>query len=125
MAKVESKKELEKVVLFGDELEKRKIDLQECVNLLKKKFENESIEVGKVSYYLLGLKIYGMIDLSYSNIVLIVKKFFESNGMITETSEKCAAYYMRMIKSGKVNIKESFKNSGRKKEIINLDSIIF
>ena len=125
MAKVESKKEIEKVVLFGDELERRKIDLQECVNLLKKKFENESIEVGKVSYYLLGLKIYGMIDLSYSNIVVIVKKFFEVNKMMTETSEKCTAYYMRMIKSGKVNIKENFKNSGRKKEIINIDNIVF
>ena len=40
--------------------------------------------------------------------------------MMTETSEKCTAYYMRMIKSGKVNIKENFKNSGRKKEIINI-----
>lgn len=126
MTKTANKKELQTVVLFGEELEKKSYSVQEIVNLLKNRFNDvSSIEVGRVSYYLLGLKYLGLSNLSYNDNVMIIKKFFEVNGMTTETTDKCQAFYMNKIKSGKINLNEDFKSSGRKKEIINLDSIIF
>lgn len=118
--------EVKKVLLFGDELELKKLSNEELLNVIKKRFnKKELFEVGKMCYYILGLRKYKMIDLSYSSIVIIVKKLFEVNGLICNTSEKCLAWYNGRINKCLINIEEDFKNVGRIKvnniDISNLD----
>lgn len=122
MSKKELKNvEVEKVVLFGDELEFKKLSNEKLLNVIKKRFnKKELFEVGKMCYYILGLRKYKMIDLSYSSIVIIVKKLFEVNGLVCNTTEKCLAWYNGRINKGLIDIKEDFKNVGRAK-ITNID----
>lgn len=126
MTKQTNKKENQQVVIFGENVENKIHSPQEVVNLLKTRFNNpSSIEVGKVSYYLCALKYYKLSTLSYNDHVLIIKKFFEINGLTTETTTKCQAHYMTKIKKGLVDLSEDFKSSGRAKQVIDLNSIIF
>lgn len=112
------------VVVFGQELEQKVLSNQELIDLIKNRF-GSNLEVGKVSYYILALKHLQMISLSYASIVAIIKKLFEINGLETNTTEKCMAWYMQKIKKNKIDITEDFSNVGRKKEIINVNELVF
>ena len=129
MANVKSEKieKLEVIKIFNFEVEKKNYDdVQELFLLLKKCFNNknkEFLEVGKISYFILGLKKEKLVNYSYINIANIVNKFLELNGIISNTTDKCIAWYNNKLNKNIVNYKEDFKNSGRKKEVLNLDNI--
>lgn len=125
MAKVENKKTNQIIILFGQEVEQRELSNQEVIDLVKAKFEGQKYEVGKMSYFLLALKHLGMTKLSYASNTLIIKKLFETQGLVTDTTEKCQAWYMQRIKKNKIDITKDFSESGRKKEIINVSELVF
>lgn len=122
----EMKKEIEKVMLFGEEIEKRNLSNQELVNLLKEKFDFKKVGVGEVVYYILGLKKYEMININYVSISMIVRKLFDINGIVCNCSDKCVGWYMNKINNGKIDIKEKYK-SGNKRvvSVVNIDELIF
>lgn len=124
MAKVQTKEQTT-VLVFGQELEKKVLSNQELIDLVKARFNSENLEVGKISYYILALKHLEMTTLSYASIVAIIKKLFEINNMQTNTTEKCMAWYMQKIKKNKIDITKEFSNIGRKKEVINVNELIF
>ena len=122
----EMKKDVEKVLLFGEEIEKRNLDTQEMINLLKEKFNFKSVGVGEVVYYILGLKKYNMINISYVSISMIVRKLFEINGIVCNCSDKCVAWYNNKINKGLINIEIKYKsNNKRAVNIINIDDLVF
>lgn len=129
MTKVENKKVENKktntIILFGQEVEQKELSNQEVIDLIKTRFEGQKYEVGKMSYFLLALKHLGMTKLSYASNVLIIKKLFETQGLVTDTTEKCQAWYMQRIKKNKIDITKDFSESGRKKEIINVSELVF
>lgn len=122
MAKVA--KEQNMVLVFGQELVQKELTNQEVIDLIKNRF-GSNLEVGKVSYYVLALKHYEMTKLSYANIVAIIRKLFEVNNLQTNTTEKCLAWYNQKIKKNKIDITKDFSNTGRKKELINIQELVF
>lgn len=112
------------VKIFGLEVERKNLELQELVNLLNEKFNKTNIEVGKVSYFILALRKEKMINICYDDIVLIVKSLMSKYNMVCNTTVKCMAYYNKKLKD--INYNEEFKSSGRiKAERINLENIKF
>ena len=112
---VKEVKEVKKdcVVVFGYEVENKKYNIDEIFGLIKNNFDSNNLEVGKISYFILGLRYRKLIDLSYNVINELVIKIMESNGYSTNSSVNCLSFYMRKIKSGERNINEKFKNNGR------------
>ena len=47
------------------------------------------------------------------------------NKMQTNTTAKCMAFYMKKIKSGAIDIAKEFTNTGRKKDVIDLNELKF
>lgn len=122
----EMKKEIEKVMLFGEEIEKRNLEVQEMINLLKDRFDFKKVGVGEVVYYILGLKKYEMININYVSISMIVRKLFDINGIVCNCSDKCVAWYNNKINKGLINIKDKYKsNSKRIVNVINIDELVF
>lgn len=114
----QNKTQVETMNIFGYEIENKKLNTQELVDLVKKNFETLET-VGHVSYFILALKHLGLVSDSYSVITAIIIKIFELNGQQTNTTEKCMAWYMQKIKKEQINIYEPFK-VGRKKQDTNL-----
>lgn len=103
--------------IFGYEIENKKLNTQELVDLVKKNFETLET-VGHVSYFVLALKHLGLVSDSYAVITALIIKIFELNGQQTNTTEKCMAWYMQKIKKEQINIYEPFR-AGRKKQDAN------
>lgn len=122
----EMKKDVEKVLLFGEEIEKKNLEVQEMINLLKEKFDFKSVSVGEVVYYILGLKKYNMININYVSISMIVRKLFETKGIVCNCSDKCVAWYNNKINKGLINIEIKYKsNSKRVVNVININDLVF
>lgn len=108
------------VVIFGDKIENKKMDLKKFVQIIRTKFEPNHLEVGKIAYYSLALRQKGLVDFNYTTLVDIIHKIFELNNLETDTTEKCMAYYQNKINKGLINIDEPFKTSSRTRQKVDI-----
>lgn len=123
IATLEAKTKTNVVNIFGDEVESRKYELKEVVQMIRTRFEKEGLEVGKMAYYGLALRHLKLVDISYETLAQILIKIFELNGQQTNTTAKCMAWYQGKIKKGIVNIHEPFKASTRTKVTVDISSL--
>lgn len=114
------------ITIFGDEFENRKYELKEVIAFTRKRFETKGsqseLPVGQMSYYILAFRHLKLVEVSYETIAQIVRKIFELNGQLCETTAKAQAWYQRKIKNGSIDITKDFKPSTRTKQIVDIST---
>lgn len=112
------------IILFGQEIENRKYELREVVQMIRDRFETNGLEVGKMAYYGLAFRHLKLVDgMSYETLSQILIKIFELNGQVTETTAKCMAWYQSNIKHGRIDIHAEFKPSTRQKKTVDVTQL--